>query len=50
MKLQRKNYLFLSEPVGPYIHAVKHGNTLYLSGMRAFASNFESDSIENQTK
>lgn len=50
MKLERKNYPSLGKPVGPYVHAVKHGNTLYLSGMTAFGTDAQSDNIENQAK
>ncbi|VAW89370.1 RidA/YER057c/UK114 superfamily protein [hydrothermal vent metagenome] len=50
MKLERKNYPSLGEPVGPYVHAVKHGNTLYLSGLTAFGTDAQSDDIENQAK
>ncbi|WP_029909861.1 RidA family protein [Pelobacter seleniigenes] len=50
MKLQRKNYPTLDEPVGPYVHAVRHGNTLYLSGFTAFGTNAQTDNIEIQAK
>ncbi len=50
MRLERKNYPSLDQPVGPYVHAVKHGNTLYLSGLTAFGTDAQSDSIENQAK
>lgn len=38
MTIERSNYKALGDPVGPYTHAVKHGNTLYLSGMTAFGT------------
>lgn len=50
MSLQRNNYSDLGEPVGPYVHAVKHGNTLYLSGLTAFGTNAQTDTIENQAR
>ncbi len=50
MKLQRKNYPSLGEPVGPYVHAVKHEHTLYLSGLTAFGTDAQFDTIENQAK
>ncbi len=50
MKPIRKNYNILDKPVGPYVHAVKHNNLLYLSGLSAFGSKTQSKSIEFQTK
>jgi len=50
MSLQRNNYPFLGEPVGPYVHSVKHGCTLYVSGITAFGTDAQSGSIENQAK
>lgn len=37
-QLQRKNYAALGEVKAPYVHAVKHGNTLYISGLTAFGT------------
>ena len=48
--LERKNYPFLAQPVGPYVHAVKHNNTLYLSGLTAFETESQTQTIENQAK
>jgi 2-iminobutanoate/2-iminopropanoate deaminase len=50
MKLQRNNYPSLDEPVGPYVHAVRYGNTLYLSGLTAFGTSAQTDNIEIQAK
>ncbi|MDW6005468.1 RidA family protein [Vibrio mangrovi] len=50
MNLQRKNYASLDEPIGPYVHAVRHENTLYLSGLTAFGTSAQFDPIELQTK
>jgi len=50
LNLQRKIYPALGDPVGPYVHAVKHGNVLYLSGLTAFGTDAQSDTIENQAK
>ena len=36
MKIQRKNYTCLDEPVGPYVHAVSYNGLLFLSGITAF--------------
>ena len=38
MPLARKNIEELGLPVGPYTHAVVHGNTLYTSGFTAFGT------------
>lgn len=34
----RKNYPELGEVKAPYVHSVKHGNTLYISGLTAFGT------------
>lgn len=36
--IQRSNYAGLPEPAGPYSTAVRHHDTLYLSGMTAFGT------------
>lgn len=36
--LERKNYPALGNVSAPYVHAVKHGDTLYVSGLTAFGS------------
>lgn len=35
---ERKNYPQLDEVKAPYVHAVKHGKTLYVSGLTAFGT------------
>jgi len=35
---ERKNYPQLGEVNAPYVHAVKHGATLYVSGLTAFGT------------
>ncbi len=47
---ERKNYPLLEQPVGPYVHAVKHNNILYLSGVSAFGTKVQSQTIEEQAK
>lgn len=37
-QLVRKNYPQLGEVKAPYVHAVKHQGTLYVSGLTAFGS------------
>ena len=34
----RKNYPELGEVKAPYVHSVKHGQTLYISGLTAFGT------------
>ncbi|MCG8383746.1 MAG: RidA family protein [Gammaproteobacteria bacterium] len=46
--LARTNYAELGLPVGPYTHAVSHSNTLYTSGMTAFATPAEKQDINKQ--
>lgn len=48
--LERKNYAQLAAPVGPYVHAVSHGGTLYLSGLTAFGTEAQSAAIEIQAE
>lgn len=50
MKLQRKNYPALDEPVGPYVHAVRYNDTIYLSGFTAFGTHAQTEPIEIQTR
>lgn len=46
--VERKNYAALPAAVGPYSHAVKNGNTLYLSGFTAFGTSAQGKSMEEQ--
>lgn len=46
--IERKNYDALPAAVGPYSHAVKHGNTLYLSGFTAFGTPAQGKSLDEQ--
>jgi 2-iminobutanoate/2-iminopropanoate deaminase len=50
MKLRRINCPTLDEPVGPYVHAVQHGDTLYLSGFTAFGTAAQTETIEKQAE
>ena len=38
MKVERKNYAVLGNPVGPYVHATKCNGMLHVSGLTAFGS------------
>lgn len=46
--IERKTYATLPAAVGPYSHAVKNGNTLYLSGFTAFGTEAQGQSLEKQ--
>jgi 2-iminobutanoate/2-iminopropanoate deaminase len=48
--LHRNNYPTLDEPVGPYVRAVRHENTLYLSEITAFGTSAQTEKIEVQTR
>jgi 2-iminobutanoate/2-iminopropanoate deaminase len=50
MNIQRKNYKCLGEPVGPYVHAVKHNGVLYLSGLTAYGTEAQSGEIDEQAR
>ena len=50
MAVERLNYPELGLPVGPYTHAVIHGNTLYTSGFTAFGTEAQKSSISQQAK
>ncbi|MCV0428143.1 MAG: RidA family protein [Roseibium sp.] len=49
MSLSRQNFKDLGLPVGPYTHAVCHGNTLYTSGFTAFGTDAQTSSADAQT-
>lgn len=40
----------LPEPVGPYRHAVRHGDTLYTSGFTAFGTDAQNGDAGAQTR
>ena len=48
--VERKNYEKLDPPVGPYSHAVKHGKTLYLSGLTAYGTEAQGKSMAEQAR
>lgn len=50
MLIERKNYLQLGHPVGPYVHAVKYGGSIFLSGLTAFGSSSQGKSITKQAE
>jgi 2-iminobutanoate/2-iminopropanoate deaminase len=50
MAIERKNYPSLAPPVGPYVHAVKHGGLLYVSGLTAFGTLAQARGLAEQTE
>ncbi len=48
--LKRRNYSQLGLPAGPYVHAVKHQQTLYTSGFTAYGTSAQNGTIEEQTR
>lgn len=48
--LVRRNYHALSEVKAPYVHSVKHGNTLYISGLTAFGTAAQHEGIAEQAE
>lgn len=50
MSLIRKNIEKLGLPVGPYTHAVVHGDTLYTSGFTAFGTDAQCGTASAQTR
>ncbi|HCB3602979.1 TPA: RidA family protein, partial [Serratia marcescens] len=48
--LKRTNYPQLPTPGGPYVHAVRHGDRLYVSGLTAFATDAQGLSASEQTQ
>ena len=48
--LERKIYETLSPPGGPFSHAVRHGNTLYLSGLTAHGTPAQGKNMAEQAE
>lgn len=48
--LERKNYETLAPPGGPFSHAVRHGNVLYLSGITAYGTTAQGKSMAEQAQ
>ncbi|CNF17229.1 RidA family protein [Yersinia frederiksenii] len=49
-ELIRKNYSTLGQVKGPYVHAVKHNETLYISGLTAFGTVSQGKSMAEQAE
>lgn len=48
--VERINYEQLPQIVGPYVHATKHNQTLYISGLTAYGTHAQSSDISAQTQ
>ena len=46
--LERMNYAFLPEAQGPYVHAIKHNQELYVSGLTALNTCAQSLELDGQ--
>ncbi len=46
----RKNYPELGEVKAPYVHSVRHDNTLYISGLTAFGTAAQHEGIAEQAE
>ncbi|CAM6370536.1 Enamine deaminase RidA, house cleaning of reactive enamine intermediates, YjgF/YER057c/UK114 family [Leclercia adecarboxylata] len=46
----RKNYPELGEVKAPYVHSIKHGSTLYVSGLTAFGTPAQHKGIVEQAE
>ena len=46
----RKNYPELGEVKAPYVHSVRHGSTLYISGLTAFGTAAQFKGIAEQAE
>ncbi|EPL8207911.1 RidA family protein [Raoultella ornithinolytica] len=49
-RLIRKNYPELGEVKAPYVHSVRHGDTLYISGLTAFGTPAQQSGIVEQAE
>ncbi len=48
--IERINYPALGDVKAPYVHAVKQGKTLYISGLTAFGSAAQAGSLAEQAE
>lgn len=47
---QRRSYRSLAAPLGPYAHAVRHGDLLFVSGLTAFGTPAQHGSVVQQAE
>ena len=50
MSVERKNYPHLANPVGPYVHAVKHAGLVFVSGITALGTPAQGQSLPKQAE
>ncbi|GLT17000.1 enamine deaminase RidA [Vibrio zhanjiangensis] len=48
--IQKCSYDFLPVIAGPYVHATKHNQTLYISGLTAFGTDVQCGELSKQTE
>ncbi len=48
--VERVNYESLPQIAGPYVHATKHNNTLYISGLTAYGTGSQALDMNAQAK
>ncbi|WP_341661549.1 RidA family protein [Vibrio sp.] len=48
--IQKCRYDFLPAIAGPYVHAARHNQTLYISGLTALGTNAQSGGLIEQTE
>lgn len=48
--VQRISYEFLPQVSGPYVHATRDCETLYVSGLTALGSSSQAEGLVDQTK
>jgi enamine deaminase RidA (YjgF/YER057c/UK114 family) len=48
--IKRTNYPQLPKPGGPYVHAVRHADTLYISGLTAFTTEAQGRKASHQAR
>jgi len=47
--VERVNYEGLPQIAGPYVHATKHNQTLYISGLTAYGTDAQSEDLITQS-
>ena len=50
MSIERRNYSHLAPPVGPYVHAVRSAGLIFLSGITAYGTSAQGQSLAKQAK
>ncbi|MGF1741924.1 RidA family protein [Vibrio profundum] len=47
--VQRVNYKYLPEAIGPYAHATKYNGTLFISGLTAYGTDVQAKTLKEQS-